>query len=138
MLSMSTSPDIDNLVDELADLFHLLGDPTRLRIVLACLAQPTSVGEIAARLALSSSLVSHHLRLLRAARIVKAERQGKQVFYTAADAHMREYDLWVPGDAVASTDQGRTEWALEIMRVSMKADTRATADLALGDWLVAA
>jgi DNA-binding transcriptional ArsR family regulator len=88
MLSMSTSPDIDNLVDELADLFHLLGDPTRLRIVLACLAQPTSVGEIAARLALSSSLVSHHLRLLRAARIVKAERQGKQVFYTAADAHI--------------------------------------------------
>jgi DNA-binding transcriptional ArsR family regulator len=88
MLSMSISPDIDNLVDELADLFHLLGDPTRLRIVLACLAQPTSVGEIAARLALSSSLVSHHLRLLRAARIVKAERQGKQVFYTAADAHI--------------------------------------------------
>jgi DNA-binding transcriptional ArsR family regulator len=85
---MSTPPDIDNLVDELADLFHLLGDPTRLRIVLACLAQPTSVGEIAARLALSSSLVSHHLRLLRAARIVKAERQGKQVFYTAADAHI--------------------------------------------------
>jgi DNA-binding transcriptional ArsR family regulator len=88
MLNMSIPPDIDNLVDELADLFHLLGDPTRLRIVLACLAQPTSVGEIAARLALSSSLVSHHLRLLRAARIVKAERQGKQVFYTAADAHI--------------------------------------------------
>jgi DNA-binding transcriptional ArsR family regulator len=85
---MSIPPDIDNLVDELADLFHLLGDPTRLRIVLACLAQPTSVGEIATRLALSSSLVSHHLRLLRAARIVKAERQGKQVFYTAADAHI--------------------------------------------------
>ena len=75
-------------VDQLADLFHLLGDPTRLRIVLACLAQPTAVGEIAATLALSSSLVSHHLRLLRAARIVKAERQGKQVFYAAADAHI--------------------------------------------------
>lgn len=88
MLSMNTQPDLDNLVDELADLFHLLGDPTRLRIVLACLAQPTSVGDIAARLELSSSLVSHHLRLLRAARIVKAERQGKQVFYTAADAHI--------------------------------------------------
>jgi len=88
MLSMSTPPDIDNLVDELADLFHLLGDPTRLRIVLACLAQPIAVGDIAANLQLSSSLVSHHLRLLRAARIVKAERQGKQVFYTAADAHI--------------------------------------------------
>jgi DNA-binding transcriptional ArsR family regulator len=85
---MSIPHDIDNAVDELADLFHLLGDPTRLRIVLACLAQPTAVGDIAGALNLSSSLVSHHLRLLRAARIVKAERQGKQVFYAAADAHI--------------------------------------------------
>jgi DNA-binding transcriptional ArsR family regulator len=85
---MSLPPNTDDAVDELADLFHLLGDPTRLRIVLACLAQPIAVGDIAAALALSSSLVSHHLRLLRAARIVKAERQGKQVFYTAADAHI--------------------------------------------------
>ena len=83
---MSIPPDIDNAVDELADLFHLLGDPKR--IVLACLAQPTAVGDIAGALNLSSSLVSHHLRLLRAARIVKAERQGKQVFYAAADAHI--------------------------------------------------
>lgn len=75
-------------VDQLADLFHLLGDPTRLRIVLACMARPIAVGDIAAVLDLSSSLVSHHLRLLRAARIVKAERQGKQVFYSAADAHI--------------------------------------------------
>jgi DNA-binding transcriptional ArsR family regulator len=75
-------------VAELADLFHLLGDPTRLRIVLACVAAPIAVSEIAASLNLSSSLVSHHLRLLRAARIVKAERQGKQVFYSTADAHI--------------------------------------------------
>jgi DNA-binding transcriptional ArsR family regulator len=88
MLNMSFPPDIDHRVDELSDLFHLLGDPTRLRIVLACLAQPIAVSDIAARLDLSSSLVSHHLRLLRAARIVKAERQGKQVFYAAADAHI--------------------------------------------------
>ena len=89
MLAMSKPDDPDHAVDQLADLFHLLGDPTRLRIVLACLTQPTSVGDIAAALALSSSLVSHHLRLLRAARIVKSERQGKQVFYCAADAHIR-------------------------------------------------
>lgn len=84
-----TKPDEpEHAIEQVADLFHLLGDPTRLRIVLACLAQPTAVGDIAAALALSSSLVSHHLRLLRAARIVKAERQGKQVFYSAADAHI--------------------------------------------------
>lgn len=78
----------DDTIGQLADLFHLLGDPTRLRIVLACMGRPIAVGEIAGGLELSSSLVSHHLRLLRAARIVKAERQGKQVFYSAADAHI--------------------------------------------------
>jgi ArsR family transcriptional regulator, lead/cadmium/zinc/bismuth-responsive transcriptional repressor len=72
----------------LADLFRLLGDPTRLRIVLACLDERRAVGAIAEALGLSSSLVSHHLRLLRAARIVRAERQGKQVFYLAADRHI--------------------------------------------------
>jgi DNA-binding transcriptional ArsR family regulator len=81
-------PDADHAVEEVADLFRLLGDPTRLRIVLACLAQPIAVSDIAGGLALSTSLVSHHLRLLRAARIVKAERHGKQVFYAAADAHI--------------------------------------------------
>src|SRR5215813_11000847 len=79
----------DEHAAELADLFRLLGDPTRLRIVLACLDAPTAVGEIADRLELSDSLVSHHLRLLRAARVVRAERHGKQVFYAAADDHVR-------------------------------------------------
>jgi DNA-binding transcriptional ArsR family regulator len=75
-------------VAELADMFRLLGDATRLRIVLACLQEPISVGDIANQLELSPSLVSHHLRLLRAARLVKADRQGKQVFYAAADQHV--------------------------------------------------
>ena len=78
----------DSDVAELADMFRLLGDTTRLRIVLACLDDPISVGDIAGQLELSPSLVSHHLRLLRAARVVKAARQGKQVFYTAADQHV--------------------------------------------------
>jgi ArsR family transcriptional regulator, lead/cadmium/zinc/bismuth-responsive transcriptional repressor len=78
----------DSSIHELADLFRLLGDPTRLRIVLACLHGPVAVGDLAAQLDLSGSLVSHHLRLLRAARIVKADRQGKQVFYAAADQHI--------------------------------------------------
>jgi DNA-binding transcriptional ArsR family regulator len=85
---MTIYAESDPAIAQLADLFHLLGDPTRLRIVLACLATPIAVSEIAATLNLSSSLVSHHLRLLRAARIVKSERQGKQVFYAAADAHI--------------------------------------------------
>lgn len=78
----------DSDIAELADMFRLLGDTTRLRIVLACLDDPISVGDIAGQLQLSPSLVSHHLRLLRAARVVKADRQGKQVFYAAADQHV--------------------------------------------------
>jgi DNA-binding transcriptional ArsR family regulator len=85
---MTIHAESDASIAQLADLFHLLGDPTRLRIVLACVAAPVAVGDIASSLQLSSSLVSHHLRLLRAARIVRSDRQGKQVFYTAADAHI--------------------------------------------------
>jgi DNA-binding transcriptional ArsR family regulator len=48
-----------------------------------------SPASIADRLELNDSLVGHHLRLLRAARVVRAERHGKQVFYSAADEHIR-------------------------------------------------
>lgn len=78
---------------ELADLFRLLGDPTRLRIVIACVDGPQAVGELAARLRLSPSLASHHLRLLRAARIVRPERRGKHVLYAADDDHIRRVIL---------------------------------------------
>ena len=80
--------DSDGYIAELADLFRLLGDATRLRIVLSCLDTPIAVNDIASKLGLGNSLVSHHLRLLRAARIVKADRHGKQVFYAAADRHI--------------------------------------------------
>lgn len=86
-MSPPTISDHDAFI--LAETFHLLGDPTRLRIVVACLAGPVSVGEIATLVGASPSLASHHLRLLKAARIVAAERRGKQVFYAAADDHIR-------------------------------------------------
>mgnify|MGYP003667802960 FL=1 len=79
----------DDTIGHLADLFRLMGDPTRLRIVLTCLDEPISVGEIAMRLDSSPSLVSHHLRLLKAARVLRSERRGKQIFYSALDAHIR-------------------------------------------------
>ncbi len=79
----------DDHAAALADLFRLLGDPTRLRIVVACLRTPLAVSDIAERLDLSVSLVSHHLRLLRGARLVRANRQGRQVYYGADDDHVR-------------------------------------------------
>ena len=60
------------------------------------------------------------------------------VLFTAADAHMREYDLWVPADAVASEDDWRANWALDIIRKSMKANTSATTEHSLADWTLAA
>ncbi len=79
----------DDTIGHLADLFRLMGDPTRLRIILTCLDEPISVGEIATHLDSSPSLVSHHLRLLKAARVLRSERRGKQIFYSALDAHIR-------------------------------------------------
>lgn len=79
----------EDAIVQMADLFRLMGDPTRLRIILACLDQPINVGDIATQLDLSPSLVSHHLRLLKAARVLGAERRGKQIFYAALDDHIR-------------------------------------------------
>jgi len=60
------------------------------------------------------------------------------VLFTAADAHMRAYDLWVPADAVASVDRQRTDWALDIMRKAMSADVRPTSELSIDAWVDAA
>ena len=73
----------------LAEMFRLLGEPNRLSLVYACLEEPQSVQTLAADIDISMSLASHHLRLLRAARLLRAERRGKQVFYVAADAHVQ-------------------------------------------------
>lgn len=70
---------------QLADTFGLLSDPTRLSIVIACMEKERPAGDIAETLNTSASLTSHHLRLLRSARILKSERRGKQVFYAMED-----------------------------------------------------
>jgi len=80
--------DPDRIV-ELADMFRLMADATRLRIILLCLEKAQSVGAIAQVLEVSPSLVSHHLRLLRASRLIQATRQGQHVFYLVSDEHVR-------------------------------------------------
>jgi nicotinamidase-related amidase len=57
------------------------------------------------------------------------------VLFTAADAHMRSYELWTPSDAVAADDPKRAAWALEIMKASMGARIDASQDLSLADWV---
>jgi len=74
---------------ELAEIFRLLADPSRLALLLACLDRAWPASELAEHCGQSPQAASHHLRLLKAARLVKAERHGKQVLYQADDDHVR-------------------------------------------------
>ena len=81
-------PDDDRLYD-LADLFRVFGDSTRMRILYALFESELCVGDIAQALGMSQSSVSHQLRVLKAGKIVKFRREGKAVFYSLDDDHVR-------------------------------------------------
>ena len=75
-------------VSFLCELFALLADPTRLRIVDALSRRDLCVRDLAAALSKTVSAVSHQLRLLRGARLVRNRRQGKLVIYSLDDEHV--------------------------------------------------
>jgi DNA-binding transcriptional ArsR family regulator len=89
--SMTTLTELlsDDRAEALAEMLRLMGEPNRLRILVACLDEAQAVGALAEALGMTPSLTSHHLRLLKATRLVKAEKRGKNVFYIAADDHVR-------------------------------------------------
>ena len=74
----------------LSNLFSALSDPARVRIIELLLDCEQSVGSIAAQLGMTESAVSHQLRGLRLQRIVRARKQGRQVFYCLDDEHVAE------------------------------------------------
>lgn len=80
-------PD-DALLFELADLFKIIGDSTRIRIVSALIAGELCVCDIASVLDMTVSAVSHQLRVLRQSKIVRTRREGKQIFYSIEDNHI--------------------------------------------------
>jgi len=73
----------------LAELFKVLGDPTRVRIIHILSLQEMCVCNIAAALDMSQSAISHQLRLLRNFRLVKYRKEGKSVYYSLDDDHIR-------------------------------------------------
>mgnify|MGYP000896172962 CR=1 FL=1 len=81
------APDED--MAELAATFRLLGDRTRVRILEALAGDELCVCDLAAVVGHSQSAVSHQLRLLRAAKLVRVRRDGKNAFYTLDDDHVR-------------------------------------------------
>lgn len=81
-------PDIDTLYD-LAELYRLFGDSTRISILYVLFESEVCVCDIAKVLNMSVSAISHQLRLLKAARLVKFRREGKTCFYSLSDDHVK-------------------------------------------------
>ena len=75
-------------VEAVAEVFKLLGDPTRVRLVDALTHGERCVCDLASLVGLSESAISHQLRLLRAARLVRVRRAGRLAFYSLDDHHV--------------------------------------------------
>lgn len=84
----SELPGEDTLYD-LTELFRIFGDSTRIRILYVLSASEMCVCDIAALLGMTQSAISHQLKALKNARLVKSRREGKTVFYSLADSHVR-------------------------------------------------
>ena len=82
-------PDVDELYD-LAELFKVFGDSTRIKILYALFEAELCVCDISKLLGLTQSAVSHQLRVLKGSRLVKFRKEGKTVFYSLADSHVRK------------------------------------------------
>lgn len=80
-------PDEDLLYD-VAELFKIFGDSTRIRILSALLEEELCVCDICSLLSMTKSAVSHQLRILRQTKLVKNRRSGKEVYYSLADDHV--------------------------------------------------
>lgn len=83
-----TMPDETEL-DSLAELFKVFGDPTRIRILFVLFETEVCVCDLARALNMTQSAVSHQLRILKQSRLVKNRREGKSMFYSLADDHVR-------------------------------------------------
>lgn len=81
-------PSEDQLYD-LAELFKVFGDSTRIRILFALFEAEICVCDLAETLSMTQSAVSHQLKILKQARLVKSRREGKSVIYFLADDHVR-------------------------------------------------
>ena len=84
-----TIPELEVLF-ELADLFKVFGDSTRLRIMYTLFGEERSVGEIADSLNMEQSTISHQLRVLRTNKLDKIRRDGKQIYYSLDDDHVKK------------------------------------------------
>ena len=85
MAAQAADKQNDELMTDLAGLFKMFSDPTRVKILNILLEGEKCVGDVAAQMNMSTAAVSHHLRMLRQGNLVTDHRQGKEVFYALAD-----------------------------------------------------
>ena len=78
----------DDLLIDLAELFKIFGDSTRVKILYLLLEEEMCVCDIAASLNMTVSAISHQLRILKGAKLIKFRKEGKSVFYSLADEHV--------------------------------------------------
>lgn len=81
-------PDEDKLYD-LAELFKIFGDSTRIRILFVLFEEEVCVCDLAEVLHMTQSAISHQLKILKQSKLVQSRREGKSVFYSLADDHVR-------------------------------------------------
>jgi ArsR family transcriptional regulator len=95
----------DAAVTRVTDIFKILADPTRARIVFALSQAELCVCDLANLVGISVSAVSHQLRLLRSLQLVKFRKEGRLVYYTLSDEHVKQ----LLGDALAHVAHLHTE-----------------------------
>lgn len=86
---MSKCQPADEYLYELAELFKVFGDSTRIKILYALFESDLCVGDLAQLVNISQSAVSHQLKILKDAKLVKFRREGKNIFYMLDDDHVR-------------------------------------------------
>ncbi len=83
------SPADEEMLYDLADLFRIFADTTRIKVLYALMDDELSVSDLAEAVGVSQSAISHQLRTLRQARLVKFRREGKSMFYSLCDDHVK-------------------------------------------------
>ena len=84
--------DEDKIID-LSELFKIFGDSTRVKIINVLLTQELCVNDIADKINVSQSAVSHQLRILKQAKLVKYRKDGQTIYYSLADDHVEKIFL---------------------------------------------
>ncbi|MGN0601127.1 MAG: ArsR/SmtB family transcription factor [Oscillospiraceae bacterium] len=79
----------DEILYDLAELFKIFGDSTRIKILYALFESELCVGDIAELLGITHTAVSHQLRVLKTNKLVRFRKEGKNVFYSLSDEHVR-------------------------------------------------